>query len=423
MVKRGKVGLWLELRKQPAAERPIEEPTPPKRLIIPLNSNDGLLLSRGAGVFMGQPIAQSADGTQILSTVSGRIADTADYSFTGSSGETCVIIENDGRDTPYRSPQPQNDAESLSAAQILYLITYASVTSFLDGTPLCSRLQIMAHSKIKTLVVNAVETEPYVCVSQKIMDESADKVARGLSLLMKCTGAASVMLAVSDDLPPDISKDMAESAHMQGFELKIAHVPQKYPSGYERYLTQRLCHDVDGDVRNAGIGFVYPEECLNVCRAVCEGHCQLAKVITVAGDAVETPQNLSVRIGTPVRFVLEYCRLKFDPDRVVLGGAMRGTAITNLDAPVVSGVSAVLALRTQRRTAGKAICINCGKCASVCPEGLLPNYIARYAINADFDSCRRLAIDRCIECGLCSYICPGHMPIVELIKNLRRAEI
>jgi electron transport complex protein RnfC len=53
----------------------------------------------------------------------------------------------------------------------------------------------------------------------------------------------------------------------------------------------------------------------------------------------------------------------------------------------------------------------------------MPNYIAMRAVLADIEACAALHIENCIECGSCAYICPGRMPIVELIKNIKKAAV
>ncbi len=60
----------------------------------------------------------------------------------------------------------------------------------------------------------------------------------------------------------------------------------------------------------------------------------IERVLTVAGPAVDTPANLLVPIGTPVREVLDFCGgLKEDTKEVILGGPMMGQPTSSLDVP------------------------------------------------------------------------------------------
>jgi electron transport complex protein RnfC len=438
MLKGPRGGLWLELKKLPAADRPVAELKAPGKIFLPLRQFKGFLptlcVAQGEHVLMGQPVAISAGGVScsLHSPVSGTIFEITEYDHPLGGHSQMIVIENDGRDITYKKVLPQQNAK-IGRAEIIEAVKNSAVVAASGFCPpLWARLAGMSDKKIKTVVINAVEAEPYICSSQKLLDESPDSVAQGLSLIMKCLGASAAVLAVSDDVPPRIVEGMAASARLEGIMLKVAHIAQKYPLGNELYLMRELFpHEVENapaQFRSAApeelhVGFFCAEDCFNVSRAIIEGQPQTTRIITVAGDAVEDPQNLEVRIGSTVRDVLDFCGLNFDPDRVVLGSVMRGVAVTKLNTPITKSVTAVLALKAARGGFSKSNCINCGKCVSVCPQGLLPNYIAMRAVKADFDALRELHIKKCIECGSCAYICPGRMPIVELIKNIKKAAL
>ena len=423
-------GIWLELKKQPACDRPIDVMPVSRMIYLPLMQHIGepciLKVDVGDYVRLGQPVAEAGIGIscKLHSPVSGVVTEITEYDQPTGGRCPMIVIENDGRDHVFEHKK-DIDIGSLSKTEIISIIKEAAISSVsgLD-IPLWAKFTAMAENKIKTVIVNAVETEPYICSSQKIISESPEDVARGLVLIMKCIGARKAILAVSDDIDSETVSGMLDAAHLQGIEFKLSRVHQKYPSGNEKYLAGLI----SGDRRierpeDMDAGFVYAEECADVYRAAFYGFPQISRVVTVAGDAVGNPQNVEVRIGTPVRAVLDHCGLIFDPERVVLGSPMRGVAITNLNAPITKQVTAVLALVPMRHEKLKPLCINCGKCVGVCPEGLMPNYIAMRAVLADIEACAALHIENCIECGSCAYICPGRMPIVELIKNIKKAAV
>lgn len=424
-------GLWLDLQKKPASERPIDVMPAPKRLFVPIGQHLGdlpeLAVSVGSRVKMGEPLAVSNTGSScnVHSPVSGRVIDIKELTHPVCGKSPVIIIENNGKDQPYEGSFVKRDVLKASKEEVIPAARRAGILSTGSAdVPFWLRLQLMADKKVHTVVINAVETEPYVCTSEKLLSENPDQVARAMLLVLKSTGAKKAILAVSDDVARGITDDFAESMHLLGVELKVLRVRQKYPSGYSRLLMRQIEQQKlqPGEIpEDIGYGFVYTEELYELYRAVTESRPQITRVVTVAGTAVQEPQNLEVPIGTPVKDILDHCELNLEPERIVLGSIMRGVAIDDTELPVIKTVNAVLALSAKKGAAIRPSCINCGRCVRVCPQRLMPNYIAMLAIKADFEACSKLHIGECIECGSCAYICPGRMPLVELIKNIKKA--
>lgn len=92
---------------------------------------------------------------------------------------------------------------------------------------------------------------------------------------------------------------------------------------------------------------------------------------------------------------------------------MMGTAIYDLDTPVLKGTSGVVALSSDLAAdIQEDPCIRCSRCVDVCPISLLPLYLAEYNHETALDY---NPMD-CIECGSCSYICPSNLQLVQRIR-------
>ena len=66
-------------------------------------------------------------------------------------------------------------------------------------------------------------------------------------------------------------------------------------------------------------------------------------------------------------------------------------------------------------------CINCGRCAKVCPMKLAPNYILRSSHIPGENIAKQLSAGMCIFCGACSYICPSRLPLMAKIREYNTA--
>lgn len=65
-------------------------------------------------------------------------------------------------------------------------------------------------------------------------------------------------------------------------------------------------------------------------------------------------------------------------------------------------------------------CINCAKCADVCPMRLMPMYMDLYSRAGDLDSAVKYGLSSCIECGCCTYICPAKRTLVQSFRLAKK---
>jgi electron transport complex protein RnfC len=148
--------------------------------------------------------------------------------------------------------------------------------------------------------------------------------------------------------------------------------------------------------------------------------------MNLSGDAVREaaafykiePKNIIVPLGTSALDVLNFAGgLTQANCKVIMGGPMMGTAVPNLDVPVIKGTSGVLVLDEKKAWLEKeTACVRCSKCLYVCPMKLQPNLLDLSARNDDFENLNKLNVMDCIECGSCAYVCPSRRRQVQQIK-------
>lgn len=75
-----------------------------------------------------------------------------------------------------------------------------------------------------------------------------------------------------------------------------------------------------------------------------------------------------------------------------------------------------------RRSTGAALCVTCGKCSTMCPEGSVADFSARRIVNQELyhhlDG-SAVGVQRCLTCGSCELRCPQGVKISELVRGLR----
>ena len=148
--------------------------------------------------------------------------------------------------------------------------------------------------------------------------------------------------------------------------------------------------------------------------AVYLGRPLIDTVVTVTGAKDE--KNVLVRIGTPLRSVIENCGgYDGEPKKIVINGPMAGTAQHTDEMPVTKSTYGIF-VQYDGMVGEIRPCIDCARCVDVCPKDLLPNLLAISADNSRFDVCLKYRIMDCIECGSCAHVCPSKIPIVQLIK-------
>ena len=201
---------------------------------------------------------------------------------------------------------------------------------------------------------------------------------------------------------------------------------KRYPQGGEKQLIDAVMHrQVGSGALPISVGAVVQNvaTALAVYDAVLKNKPIVDNSVTVTGECFPRQANLLVRVGTPLRFILDYLGgLPENAVKVISGGPMMGRAVSNLDAATLKGTGALLMLteaQTRRKPASN--CIRCGKCADACPMGLEPFLLNRLAKVDDLEALEANAVQDCIECGCCLYSCPANIPLLDNIRLAKGA--
>ena len=368
-------------------------------------------VSVGQAVKEGEVIAK-ADGaisSNVFASVSGTVKEIKE-----ADGEQYIVIQADGQnEKSWLPPLEDPDAEAIKAR-----ISEAGIVG-LGGAGFPTSVKVAPSSPVDTLIVNGAECEPYLTCDHRLMVEKTEGIAKGARYIAKALGVKKIIIGIEANKPDAISAFEAFD------DILPVILKKKYPMGGEKqliYVTTgrkvplgKLPMDVGVVVQNVAT-------CYAVYEAIESGKPLYERAVTVSGKAVAKPKNLWVKVGTPVQAIVDYCGGESGaPKKAVLGGPMTGKALASLEAYTHKTTSGVLLLSAKEAAAEEPTpCINCGKCADVCPMHLMPMNTAFYSESGDFEAAEKYGSAlACIECGACEYVCPAKRPLIQAIRKTK----
>ncbi len=398
---------------------------PPKEVVIPLSQHIGApcepTVKAGDKVYVGTLIGDSDAfvSAPIHSSVSGEVKEITNIRLASGNEVKAVVISSDGEMEldPNLSPVKVSTPEDLiSAARNSGLVGMGGA-----GFPAHIKLKTSPDKPVDTLIINGAECEPYITADYRECVENPDDILGGVYLLKEVLGIDNVIIAVEDNKPKALKILYEIAANEQDYEdkVKLMKLKSRYPQGAEKVIiysaTKRklplgkLPSDVGCIVMNI-------TSIATLFRYITTGIPLTTKRITVDGNAVGEPKNLIVPIGTPISYILENCNAD-NPEKVLLGGPMMGTAIYDLNIPLVKQNNAILAFKgKQAQTKPETDCIRCGRCIKACPMNLTPAVVETAMKKPNADELNGLNVMYCMECGSCAFGCPAGRPLATVMR-------
>ena len=416
-------GIHPSTQKGGSRESCVRRPSLPSRLHVPLSQHVGApavpLVKSGDAVLRGQLIgeAQGPISANVHSPVNGEVAGV--YSIRLLSGALAEVVEI--------APHAEQDWDSFvridAAEDVSETLRMGGIVG-LGGAAFPSSVKLhSSHGKpIHTVIVNGCECEPYLTCDDRVMREWPERVVAGARILGAATGAKRVVIALENDKPEACEALLRHSRP----DVEIVVLQARYPQGAEKQLIYSIIgEEVPHGRLPASVGVLVHN--VGTAAAITDA-VQLRKplverVVTVTGHVGE-PANFLALIGTPISHLLaEAGGFTAEVSRIIAGGPMTGTAVANLDLPVVKGTSGLVALTNADlppAVHADRPCIRCSRCVTACPMRLQPYAIGIHANRSDWEGIQRFVPLSCIECGCCETVCPTRRPLIQLIRRAKQ---
>ena len=415
----------LEENKFYTEGRAIEVLPLPRKVYIPLSQHLGQpckpLVAVGDIVSLGQKIG-SIDAhlyASIHASIPGKVASIEDYPHPILGKFKTIVIEaDDNLASRAIKIRLQDEVDKLTPQEIRNIIFEAGIVG-MGGASFPTHIKLNPPQPVDTLIINGAECEPYLTADYRLMIEKAEEIVNGVELVARCLGVKNVYIAIEDNKPKAIDRFKAFSSK---FEVKV--LRSIYPQGGEKQLIKsvlgkevlrgKLPFDAGVVVHN--VGTVYA-----IYEAVYLNKPLYERVVTVTGRCLEKPKNLLVRIGTPIKELIDFSSpLREEPAKIIIGGPMMGIAQYTDQVPVIKSTNGVLLLdKKEARYLDEECCIRCGACVRECPAGLMPCLINLASEKALWQEAIKYGALDCIECGICNYVCPANRILVQSIKRAK----
>jgi len=423
-------GTTLPEYKELTVDKKIRPIPAPHEVILPLLQHIGApnepLVKAGDYVKMGQKIAESKAfvSSPVHSPVSGTVKAIKNVLNPIFGKRPAFIIENDGKDE-FLPLFEEKEVDNLSKEELINIIKEAGLVG-LGGAafPTHVKLNVPKGKSIHTLIVNGSECEPYLTGDHKLMESASREILKGVDIISRILDAKEIYIAIEENKLSAIftmQKAVDEANKKCTKKIKIIILKTKYPQGGEKQLIKtilkrevppgKLPLDIGALVQNVGT-------CLAIYQALYERKPLIERVVTMTGSSIKEPGNYLVRLGTPIRHLVDNSGgFVENPLKIIAGGPMMGIAQYTIDIPIIKGTTGILFLsKKEAEISEEHPCIRCAKCIHICPMDLLPTEIMRMSKYSRWHYLDELHPSDCMECGSCAYICPSKIPLTQYMK-------
>jgi electron transport complex protein RnfC len=426
-------GVHPEENKLQSNQYAIRDAGIPATLVIPVEHKGHtpeILVNVGDIVLKGQPltkvygalVVQHASSSGVVIAIEKR----CDLHPSGL-GVLAVVIQTDGLDRSVEYVKPQ-DYQTLAPAVLVEKIQQSGIVG-LGGAGFPSHLKLAHHNGIKLLLINAAECEPYITADDRLMQEQSFEILEGIEVLNHILQPQLTVIAIEDnkvDAIKSLQEALSNNPNKDKISLRI--IPTIYPSGSEKQLIEIITgqqtplgkHPSELGIVMQNVGTVFA-----IKQAIINAKPLTSRIVTLTGESLQQRGNVSVRIGTPIQYLLDrYWVNSTSVNQLIIGGPMMGFTIEDTSAPVTKTCNCILAPTAQEMPASppEMPCIRCSECAEACPAHLLPQQLLWYSKSQDHDKLAEYNLKACIECGACAFVCPSHIPLVEYYR-VAKAEI
>ena len=416
--------------KELSENKPVQVLMPKGEMVYPMSQHIGApatpLVAKGDKVLAGQKIGEASGfiSANVICSVSGTVKAIEPRRVASGGVINSVVVENDGMYETVAGLGEDRDPAGLSRQEIRDIMKEAGIVGLGGaGFPTHVKLTPKDENAIEYILVNGAECEPYLTSDYRMMLEEPEKIVGGLKVILQLFDNAKGVIGIEDNKPEAIARLTELVKDEPGIE--VCPLKTKYPQGGERSLINAITgRKLNSAMLPADVGCIVDnvDTVIAIYMAVCKTTPLMRRIVTVTGDAIASPQNYNVKIGTSFQELVEAAGgFKDEPEKLIAGGPMMGMALFSLDIPVTKTCSALTCfMKDEVAEEESSACIRCGRCVEACPSNIIPEKMMRAALKGDCDAFEKLDGMECMECGGCAFVCPARRQLTQAFKDMRK---
>ncbi|MDW7739883.1 MAG: 4Fe-4S dicluster domain-containing protein [Bacillota bacterium] len=427
-------------------EKVIESVLPPM-VVIPLKQGFGRevkpLVTVGDKVKAGQIIGRDDHGVSspVHASINGNVERITKLKY--STGPINAVIITADSNPDWQPLAGNNRNWQLLSLEKIETLLYSSGATSLDSKGIPTRFKTSSNvgRDVSDLIIQGIEDRPYnLSLPALLAGERCTHFIEGIKILQKIMPRANIHLAINRNRR-EIKRELIQKTEDLKW-LTFYSLPPRYPQGNDRVLAATILGKRDRKTVDAeGIAVLSVGTVLNVHDAVVEGKPVIETIIALCGPGWKENINIRVRVGTPIETITGIYLDQTNSNWMIIpNNPLTSGALADFSLPVDRTITSLTAvsknIKVQRpwsllsaisplkgRGCSPNIydevkpCIFCGYCEEICPAGIIPHLIDKYARrNIISNELIRYGIFECVECNLCSYICPSKIPVARHIK-------
>lgn len=369
------------------------------------------------GGFFEQPIHATISGT--VGTVSKKLHRTG-------RKVDCVEIANDFQETydPTIVDRPESVIEQMTQDEMVQVLKERALVG-LGGSGFPTYIKLATKEKIDTVVINAVECEPYLSSDYRLILEHPRRVIAGMKYIMQALNCSRGIIAIKSEKNPlyEVLTQVIKGK-FPDLDITVMKIGNHYPQGWEiEVFRWALGIDIphgELPMKYGVIGFNV-STAAGVYDAIKHNLPVTKRYFTLTGDAINYPQNYRVKVGTSVKKLIELSdgyKEGIEEVLVIMGGPMMGVSTVSDDVIVSKTTTSVIVL--QNIEYKEEPCVRCGSCVYSCPAHIEPVQIMNAVKRNDKEVMKGLEAFKCIECGLCAYVCTSKIHVTDYVRKAKQ---